>query len=234
MRRRAFISAAMAGSAGLSLLPLTSDPSEQDDFDALTAPVPKHATALFDGASLAGWRSRKGGPAAWKVENGYAEIVPGSGDIYTEKTFTDFQLHVEFWLPLMPEARGQARANSGVYLQGLYEVQVLDSYGLEPKIDDCGAIYGIAPPLLNACKKPERWQTYDIAFRAPRFDDAGRIAQPGRVTVFHNGMLIHHAQEVGAATRASMPREANKPGPILLQDHGNRVRYRNLWIIPVN
>src|SRR5262249_53247014 len=141
-----------------------------DDVDARSIPPPKYATVLFDGSGLANWVALQGGgPAKWTVKDGYLEVGPRSGDIHTKDVFTDFQLHVEFWLPLMETARGQARANSGVYLQGLYEIQVLDSYGVEPKHDDCGGIYQVAPPLRNACKKPERWQTFDIAFRAPRF-----------------------------------------------------------------
>ena len=231
MDRRDFMTAALvAGTAGIRR-GSASAAAAQEDVDSPLLPPPKYARVLFDGTSLAGWLSRKGGPAGWKIENGYLEVVPTTGDIYTKETFTDFQLHVEFWVPLMPEAQGQARANSGVYLQGLYEVQVLDSFGLESKNNDCGAIYETAPPLRNACRRPERWQSYDIAFRAPRFAPDGTLLEKGRVTVFQNGILVHHAQEFAKSTRASMPLDPKKPGPIMLQDHGNPVRYRNLWII---
>jgi hypothetical protein len=234
MNRREFLAIGLtAGTVrlGSSTSSITVD---FDNTDAVSVPPPKYAIPLLNGVSLDGWVSRNGGPAKWKLGNGYVEVVPGTGDIYTKERFTDFQLHVEFWLPLMAEAQGQARANSGVYLQGLYEIQVLDSYGLVSKKDDCGAIYEIAAPLRNACKKPERWQTYDAAFRAPRFDESGNLKEKGLVTVFQNDILIHHAQEIaGKGTRASMSRDPKIPGPILLQDHGNSVRYRNVWIIPV-
>ncbi len=231
MDRRDFVLTAFWGGAAAFAVPAAG--ADQDDMDWPAVPAPKYAEVLFDGTSLSGWLSRKtGGPAEWKLVDGAVEVIPGAGDIYTRRAFTDFQLHVEFRLPYMPEADGQARANSGVYLHGLYEVQVLDSYGLQPRNNDCGAIYETAPPLRNACRKPERWQGYDIAFRAPRFDAEGRIAEKGRVTVFQNGILIHHAQEVSRPTRASMSLDPTKPGPIMLQDHGNPVRYRNVWIIP--
>ncbi len=233
MKRRRFLFRTMlAGAAAASgvgrLLP-----QAQDDLDSPTVPPPKYAKLLFGGSDLAEWISSKGGSPGWIVRNGYVEVVPGSGNIYTRETFTDFQLHVEFWLPLMPDATGQGRANSGVYLQGLYEVQVLDSYGLEPKNNDCGAIYEVAPPLRNACRKPERWQLYDIAFQAPRFDASGQVREKGRITVFQNGILIHHGQEVAKPTRAAMKLDPTKPGPVMLQDHGNSVRYRNVWLVPI-
>jgi hypothetical protein len=194
-------------------------------------PAPKCATVLFDGTSLSGWLSRKGGPAGWKIEDGYAEVVPGTGDIYTKDTFTDFQLHVEFWLPLMADAKGQARANSGVYLQGRYEIQVLDSYGLDSQDNDCGAIYKVAAPLANACRKPETWQSYDVAFRAPRFDLAGNQTEKARVTVLHNGVTIHNNLEIPGPTGGALNLDAAGPGPILIQDHRDLVRYRNVWVI---
>ena len=226
--RRNFL---LASGAGLALTP--SVPAfAQDDIDAPTVPPPKFATALFEGKGLSAWVSRKGGPAGWQVKGSYMEVVPSSGDICTKRTFGDFQLHVEFWLPHMPEAKGQARANSGVYLQGRYELQVLDSYGLESKDNDCGAIYKVAAPLVNACKKPQTWQKYDVAFRAPRGDAAGRLTEKARVTIFQNSVMIHDNAEI-ATTSGALDDEVFKPGPILLQDHGNLVRYRNIWIVPV-
>ena len=196
--------------------------------------LPRYATLLFDGSGLSTWVAlRGGGPAQWTVKDGYLEVAPRTGDVHTKAVFTDFQLHVEFWLPLMETARGQARANSGIYLQGLYEIQVLDSYGLEPKHDDCGGIYQVAPPLRNACKRPERWQTFDIAFRAPHFSWAGLVKVNARVTIFQNGVLIHNGQELSAPTGGGGDGifSPSKPGPILLQDHGGLVRYRNIWIV---
>ena len=129
---------------------------------------------------------------------------------------------------------GQARANSGVYLHGRYEVQVLDSYGLESKYDDCGAIYEIARPVVNACRKPGLWQTYDIVFRAPRLDAEGKMAEAPRLTVLHNGVAVQSNVTVPRPTRAGIAADMPATGPLMLQDHGNPVRYRNIWIRPLN
>jgi len=226
--RRNFLLASAAGVGMISSVPVLA----QDDVDAPTVPPPKFATVLFDGKGLSVWVSRKGGPAGWQVRGSYMEVVPGAGNICTKRTFGDFQLHVEFWLPYMPQAKGQARSNSGVYLQGRYEVQVLDSYGLESMDNDCGAIYKVAAPLVNACKKPQTWQKYDIAFRAPRSDTSGKLTEKARVTIFQNSVMIHDNLEM-TTTPGALDNEIFKPGPILLQDHGNLVRYRNIWIVPV-
>jgi len=227
--RRSFL--VMTG-VGLGLAP-AAPTLAQDDIDVPTVPPPKFATVLFEGKDLSAWVARNGGTAGWKAMGGYMEVVPGSGDILTKQTFDDFQLHLEFWLPYLPEAKGQARANSGVYLQGRYEIQVLDSYGLQSKENDCGAIYGIAAPLFNACKKPQVWQKYDVAFRAPRFDVSGLLTEKARVTVVQNSVMIHDNLELPSTTGGELDKQIEKPGPILLQDHGNLVRYRNIWIIPV-
>jgi hypothetical protein len=233
-RRELLIAGAGVGlpALGLPAVALAQDPDETD-WPLTTAP--KGALVLFNGADLSRWVNRRGsGPAGWKVGNGYMEVAPGTGDIQTQDTFTDYQLHVEFWLPYMPQARGQARANSGVYNQGRLEVQVLDSYGQPPRENEAGGIYGVATPIRNASKKPEKWQAYDIAYRAPRFDAAGKQMEQGQITVFHNGQLIHNNVGFDAqVTTAGVEGDVAKPGPILLQDHGNRVRYRNIWIIPV-
>ena len=194
--------------------------------------APKGALPLFTGNDLSAWVSRQGGDAGWKIADLYAEVVPGTGDIVTKETFTDFQLHVEFWLPLMADKQGQARANSGVYLQGRYEIQVLDSFGLDAKDNDCGAIYKTAAPLVNACRKPEEWQSYDIAFRAAR-GEGGQVAENPRVTVFHNGVMIHNNLEIPAPTGGALDADMTKPGPLLLQDHRDLVRYRNVWILSI-
>ena len=237
-RRTLLIAGAMAslpvvGLAGPGLA------QEPETTDAPRVAAPKGALVLFDGTGLSAWVNRKdGNPAAWKVDGGYMEVTPGSGDIVTRQTFTDYQLHVEFWLPDMPEATGQGKANSGVYNQGRIEVQVLDSFGQPPRDNEAGGIYQVAVPLRNASKKAEHWQSYDIAYRAPRFGgaDGKQQTERGRITVFHNGVLIHNNVEFDARTTTSgLPPENgdySKPGPILLQDHGNKVRYRNLWILP--
>jgi hypothetical protein len=190
---------------------------------------PRGATVLFDGDGLEHWVTRDGAPAGWKIERRYVEVVPGAGDILSTERFTDFQLHVEFWLPLMAEASGQARANSGVYLQGRYEVQVLDSFGQPPHLDTCGAIYGVAAPLRNAGRPPQRWQTYDIVFRGAR---GGDPPDPARVTVWHNGVAIHNNVAIPSPTGGTIDGDTGSPGPLLLQDHGDPVRYRNIWVLP--
>jgi hypothetical protein len=228
--RRKFLATTGAGVGMISLAPNLF----QDDEDTPMVRPPKNAKILFDGKDLSQWVSAKGGAAGWKVKDGYMEVVAGSGDVYTRETFTDFQLHLEFWLPLMASAQGQARANSGVYMQGRYELQVLDSYGLQSQDNDCGGIYKIAPPLTNACKKPERWQAYDIAFRHVRFNELGRLREKARVTIFHNGVMIHNNLELPGPTPGGLDADINKPGPLFLQDHGNPVRYRNIWITALN
>ena len=142
------------------------------------------------------------------------------------------KLHVEFRVPYMPKATGQGRGNSGVYLQGRYEVQVLDSYGLDSKDNDCGGIYGIAKPLVNACKAPTVWQSYDVDFHAPKFVD-GKKAEPGRISVVHNGIKIHDDVKLTKDnTTAGLGGDPSTPGPIMLQDHGNPVQFRNIWLVP--
>ncbi|MGC8863655.1 MAG: 3-keto-disaccharide hydrolase [Armatimonadota bacterium] len=193
--------------------------------------VPADAIVLFDGKDFSGWvkRADRNAPAEWKVENGYVEVVPGTGDVCTRELFTDCQVHVEFWLPLMADATGQKRANSGVYLQGRYEVQVLDSYGLDSKHDDCGGIYRTSAPLVNACRPPEHWQTYDIFFIAPRFNECGVKIANARISVLHNGVWIHHDLDVHEPTGGEIDHNFAEPGPLMLQDHGNLIRYRNIW-----
>lgn len=192
--------------------------------------VPADATVLFDGTCLSGWKKRgKDEAAAWKIEDGYMEVVPGAGDIVSKELFTDFQLHVEFWLPLMADCKGQARSNSGVYMQGRYELQVLDSYTLDPNIDDCAAIYVLAPPCVNAARPPEEWQTYDILFHAPRFNEHGRKTKNARISVVWNGVWVHNDLEVPDPTGGEIDHEFSQPGPLMLQDHGNLVRFRNVW-----
>lgn len=150
----------------------------------------------------------------------------------SRERFTDFQLHLEFKVPYMPNARGQGRGNSGVFLQGRYEIQVLDSFGKEePGRGDCGAVYNKAAPLLNACKRPLQWQTYDITFRAPRFDSEGKKTENARVSVFQNGICIQNNQEIDGPTWGNTFGDLKDPGPIVLQDHGNAVEYRNIWVI---
>ena len=164
--------------------------------------APADAIVLFDGKDLSQWRSQKdGGPAPWKVEYGYMEVVAGSGGIQTAAGFGDCQLHLEWATPAPPRGSGQDRGNSGVFLMGQYEVQVLDSYGNTTYPDgQAAALYGQYPPLVNASRPPGQWQTYDIVFRAPRFDAGGRLVRPARVTVLHNGVLVQDARELTGPT----------------------------------
>ena len=188
---------------------------------------PADAIVLFDGKGLSEWTYLDGKPADWRLEGDYMEVR--GGNIRTKREFGDCQLHVEFWLPSMPNATGQAKANSGVYLQGRYEVQVLDSYGLQSQSNDCGGIYGVSAPLVNACRPPEQWQTYDIFFHTPRFE-AGKQISKARMSVLQNGIWIQDNVEIPGVTTAAADGQTAKPGPIMLQDHGNPVRYRNVWI----
>lgn len=204
-----------------------------DKVDCASTPPPEGAIVLFDGKSLEQWvnahnRSR---PAPWTILPDGAVQVKG-GDIATQRLFDGhIRLHVEFRVPYMPKATGQGRGNSGVYVQGRYEVQVLDSYGLDSKDNDCGGIYEVAKPKVNACKAPTVWQCYDIDFHAPKFED-GKRAQPARISVRQNGQVIHEDTVIPVAnTRAGLGGDASRPGPIMLQDHGNPVQYRNIWVI---
>ena len=187
-------------------------------------------------SDLEKWQHADGSAAGWREHGEGIEVVAGKGDLLSKETFGDGLYHVEFQTPAMPEATGQARGNSGVYLQGRYEVQVLDSYGLELGLGDCGAIYGKKIAAVNASRPPERWQSYDIEFTAPRFDagasgSAGKKSANARMTVWHNGIKIHDDVEVDGPTAAGQTSEAPL-GPLLLQDHGNPVRYRNVWLLP--
>lgn len=204
------------------------------------APVmpPSDAIVLFDGRSLHNWRTATDSPedlpARWRVQDGYMEVVRGTGSIRTVQAFGDVQLHVEWAAPLPSRQSGQNRGNSGVFLMGTYEVQVLDSHDNATYPDgQAGAIYGQYPPLVNASRPPGEWQTYDIFFRAPKFDADGRMTVPARMTVIHNGVLVQdNAELLGPTThQRRAPYEAHPERlPISLQDHGDPVRYRNIWV----
>jgi len=201
----------------------------------LGAKPPEGAIVLFDGKDFKQWKhakKKKGeDKVKWELVDGAMRIKPGTGSIITKKQFGDVKLHIEFRTPFMPEKRGQGRGNSGVYLQGRYEVQILDSYGLEGLDNECGGIYKVGRPAVNMCAPPTQWQTYDITFRAPRFDSAGKIISKPTMTVNHNDFRVHNKTEVGGATTASLGGKASEPGPIYLQDHGNKVEFRNIWVV---
>jgi Domain of Unknown Function (DUF1080) len=199
-----------------------------------TTPAPKDAVILFDGTNLDAWQSSEGGAAKWKVMGGFMEVEPGTGRIETKAKFGDIQLHAEWAAPDPPVGKGQDRGNSGIFLMGQYEVQVLDSYHAETYADgQVGALYGQYPPLANAARRPGEWQTYDIAFRRPRFDKAGKLLSAPRVTVFLNGILVQDNEELWGGTNWLEPAPFDPHldrGPIELQDHGHSVRFRNIWL----
>jgi hypothetical protein len=199
--------------------------------------APSDAIILFDGNDLSAWTSDRGGPAKWVVRDGFMEAVKNSGSVKTKQMFGSCQLHVEFATPSNVTGSSQGRGNSGVFLQGMYEVQVLDSYENKTYPDgQCAALYGRAVPLVNACRKPGEWQTYDIIYHRPIFDKDGKVSRKAIFTVLHNGVLVqdHVAIEggtgwVGPHVVTEYVAHADK-GPIMLQDHSNPVRFRNVWI----
>jgi hypothetical protein len=212
-----------AGDPGRDIEPALVNPGP-------TGGPPSDAIILFDGHDLSKWKTPEGGEAKWKIENGYME-VNGTGYLITKEDYGDAQLHVEWASPGEVKGEGQSRGNSGVYLQGRYEIQVLDSYQNKTYFNgQAGALYSIAAPLVNACRKPGEWQTYDIIFHPPKPSPDGKI-EPGSVTVLHNGVLVQdHLAVTGQTTTAALYNGIAAQAPLALQDHGCPVRYRNLWI----
>jgi 3-keto-disaccharide hydrolase len=197
------------------------------------ADPPSDAIVLFDGKDLSRWQGQNGAPARWTIRDGYVEVAPGAGEIATRDGFGDMQLHIEWATPAVPKGEGQERGNSGVFL-GPYEIQVLDSYDNKTYFHgQAGSVYKQYAPLVNASRKPGEWQTYDIVFHAPRFDEQGKVIDRARVTVLHNGVLIQNNVEIYGITYNDRPAlyiAHDLKQPIRLQDHGNPVRYRNIWI----
>lgn len=204
---------------------------------------PADAIILFDGEDTSEWVSDKdpAGKIGWKVENGYMEVARKSGGIHTKRTFGNCQLHVEWCTPegVDPATTDQKRSNSGVFFMGRYEVQILDSY-TENKYKDnrtyadgqAAAIYGQNPPMVNVCRKPGQWQTYDICFLMPLFDKDGNVVRKARITVMHNGAVVHNNLEIEGTTshKKKARYTPHGKGPIGLQDHGNPIRFRNIWV----
>ena len=189
---------------------------------------------LFGGTSLDAWERDDGSVPKWIVRDGYFEIAPGTGGIRTKAGFGDVQLHVEWATPSPGEGEGQDRGNSGVFLMGMYEVQVLDSYQNKTYADgQAAAVYGQFPPLVNTSRPPGVWQSYDIIFHRPRFDAKGVVVSPARMTVLHNGVLVQDNVTLsGPTANQSRPPYKAHPDrlPLSLQDHSHKVRYRNIWV----
>jgi hypothetical protein len=200
--------------------------------------APADALVLFDGSDLSQWQKEDGSPGEWLVKEGYMEVPPKEsgkgGYLLTKKKFGDIQLHIEWQTPAEVVGHSQGRGNSGILLMGQYEVQVLDSYDNKTYADgQASALYGWKPPLVNASRKPGEWQTYDIIFEAPEFDEAGNVTKKAYVTVFHNGILTQHRQaylgKTGHKAVAEYVKHPAKMG-FKLQDHGNPMRFRNIWV----
>ncbi len=187
----------------------------------LGAAPPDGAIVLFDGSSVDEFEEG--------VLSPHGFLQQGAT---TRRRFGSYRLHLEFLLSWMPYATSQGRSNSGCYHQGRYEIQILDSFGLDGRDNECGAIYRIAPPAVNMCFPPLSWQTYDVEFHAATYDESGKKTEDAWITAYHNGVKIHERQRLDHATTASPWKEGPEDGPIYLQDHGNPVRFRNIWIVP--
>lgn len=193
---------------------------------------PGNAIVLFDGQNFSHWTTGSDKEIGWKLVDGAMKVVPKSGSIMTKQNFGDFKMHAEFNTPLMPpNVKGQGRGNSGIYIQRRYELQILDSFGLEPKNNECASLYTTRAPDKNVCRMPGRWQSYDIVFHAARFEGQKKV-KDARITVWHNGELVHNDVAIPNKTGAGQA-EGLDPQPILLQEHGNEVSFRNIWIVPL-
>ena len=198
---------------------------------------PSDAIVLFDGTDLSQWVGKEGAKPQWKVEDGAMTVVKGTGAIKSKENFGSMQLHIEWRTPDVIEGEGQGRGNSGIFLMDQYEVQVLDSYNNRTYSNgQAGSIYKQHIPLVNASRQPGEWQTYDIIFRAPKFDPAGKLLKPAYVTVIHNGVLVQdHVELLGPTQYIGKPKYAAHQDklPLQLQDHSNPVSYRNIWVRPL-
>ncbi len=201
-----------------------------------TITAPSDAIVLFDGKDLSKWEGAEGGPANWEVHNSVFTVKKGTGDIVTKQEFNDYQLHIEWSIPTDISGKSQARGNSGIFMQGIYELQVLDSYNNPTYVNgQAGSIYKQSVPLVNAMRKPGEWNVYDVIYTAPRFKDDGSLFSPARITVLHNGVLIqNNTQITGTTPYIGLPKYTQHgKGPIKLQDHGDPskpISFRNIWI----
>ena len=195
---------------------------------------PADAVILFNGNAASSWQHKNGNEASWIVSENVLTVKAGSGDIQTKQKFGDCQLHIEWRTPAEVKGEGQGRGNSGIFFMGLYELQVLDSYGNKTYPNgQAASIYKQHIPLVNACKPPGEWQTYDVVFTAPRFSDNGSLLEPARITVFQNGILVQNNVTIWGSTEyIGLPsyKKHEAKEPIALQDHGNPTSFRNIWI----
>lgn len=195
--------------------------------------APSDAIILFDGKDFGQWVDEKGNTPKWKIADGAMTVVKGTGIIKSRKAFGDIQLHIEWRTPAVVEGESQGRGNSGIFFQERYELQVLDSYQNRTYSNgQAGSIYKQTPPLVNASRGPGQWQVYDVVFTAPQFNDDGTLKSKGRITVFHNGVLIQNNTEIQGTTEyIGKPRiEPHGNASLMLQDHNNPVSYRNIWV----
>lgn len=215
-------------------VPEVVEPGNTTPNAAMTAP--SDAIILFDGKDLSKWKSVEGGQAQWEVKDSIFTVKKGTGDIATKQEFNDFQLHIEWSIPADISGESQARGNSGIFMQGIYELQVLDSYNNRTYVNgQAGSIYKQSPPLVNAMRKPGEWNVYDIIYTAPRFKEDGSLFSPAHITVLHNGVLIQNDTQIkGHTPYIGLPEYTQHgKGPIRLQDHGDPskpISYRNIWI----
>ncbi len=194
------------------------------------ADAPSDAVVLFDGRDLSRWRS-KGGEPLWKADDGVLTVAPGTGDLTTRDAYGDIQLHIEWRIPADVKGAGESRGNSGIKLHEAYEIQILDSFGSPSNpLTQAGAVYKQHAPLVNACRKPGEWQTFDIVFRGPRFDGDGKLKKHGTFTVIQNGVLIHDNARILGRTNSNRPVKPDSKQPFFLQDHGSPVSFRNIWL----
>jgi hypothetical protein len=214
------------------VLALASQAADQEPRVVNPGPPPADAIVLFDGTDLSQWQTKSGAKAGWEVNDGVA-TVNKTGDIVTKQPFGDCQLHIEWATPAEVKGDGQGRGNSGVIFQERYELQVLDSYQNKTYFNgQAGALYSQYPPLVNVSRKPGEWQSYDVIFRAPRFDENGKLTKAGTITVLQNGVLVQDHVEIKGPTARQPTHYDSHPlkQPLVLQDHGNPVRFRNIWI----
>ncbi|HEX6847498.1 MAG TPA: DUF1080 domain-containing protein [Chitinophagaceae bacterium] len=198
--------------------------------------APSDAIVLFDGKSGSNWQQKKGGDLQWTIADGAVTVKPGTGDIQTKQKFGDCQLHIEWRVDKNVKGTGQDRGNSGIFLMGRYEVQVLDNYNNENKTyvnGQAGSMYKQSPPLVNVCKAPGEWQTYDIIFTAPRFSEKGGVIIPAKITVIQNGVLVQNNTTIWGTTfyiGSPFYEQHDAKEPISIQDHGHLTSFRNIWV----